>query len=126
MVYGLMGGYLVLFPRGRLRFGYMIFAVGHASAGTFSVYAWIVAALYLGIDLVSLFTGLQPHISHTAHLAGFFVGVVGTLCMKRLNFIASDAGTEFSIFTKMALKSKGPTEKNRAWRQRIESARKDD
>ncbi|MEE2755514.1 MAG: rhomboid family intramembrane serine protease [Myxococcota bacterium] len=126
MVYGLMGGYLVLFPKGKLRFGYMIFMIAYVRAGTVRVYAWIVATLYLGIDILSIFTGLQPHVSHMAHLAGFIAGVLGTICMKRLNFIAEDAGIEFAVSTQSALRSKTMSKTTVPWTGRIESARKID
>lgn len=126
MVYGLMGGYLVLFPKGKLRFGYMIFMVTFVRAGTVRVYAWIIATLYLGIDVISIFTGLQPHVSHMAHLAGFGAGVLGTICMRRLNFIAEDGGIEFAVATQSALRGPTTSETAGAWARRIQSARKDD
>lgn len=85
---GVMGGYLLMFPRARVD----VIAIIIIFIKRFTLSAWIVLALWLGVQLVNtwLTYGAESGVAYMAHTAGFLAGIVMTvpLFLRR-------GGTEF-------------------------------
>lgn len=78
---GVLGGYLLLFPRARIDvlFIFVIFF------RVFSISAWIVLGVWFGLQLLNSASGAEDGVAYLAHVGGFVAGVVLTLpaLMKR-------------------------------------------
>ncbi len=80
-VAGVMGGYLLLYPRARvdvLLFFVVFFRV-------FALRAWIVLALWFGLQLFAGFStpGAEADVAYWAHIGGFLAGLALTLPVWR-------------------------------------------
>ena len=80
----LMGAYLVLFPRARLR--YLIVSKRLTSP------AWAFLIIWLGLQFLSLLSGgeAEDGVAYSAHIGGFVLGAVCALCWKELYTGADD------------------------------------
>ncbi len=72
---GVLGGYLLLFPRARIDvlFIFVIFF------RVFSISAWIVLGVWFGLQLLNSASGAEDGVAYLAHVGGFVAGVVLTL-----------------------------------------------
>jgi membrane associated rhomboid family serine protease len=72
---GVLGGYLLLFPRARIDvlFIFVIFF------RVFSIAAWVVLGVWFGLQLWSSASGATDGVAYLAHVGGFVAGVVLTL-----------------------------------------------
>jgi len=95
MVYGLMGAYLVCYPKTKIGLGYLIWMFVFVRAGVARVPAWLLFSLYVGGDLWALSWRSGGHVAHYAHVVGFAVGILGAMVAKKYHLVAEDAGIEF-------------------------------
>lgn len=74
---GLLGGYLILYPKNRIRAFIMIFFQ--------PVFFWVPAYLYIGIWFLYqlLYIGTPTSIAFLAHIGGFTAGIILILFLKR-------------------------------------------
>lgn len=89
---GVLGGYLVLFPKARvdvLFFFVVFFRI-------FAIPAWIVLGFWFGLQLLHGLDGTQDGVAYLAHVGGFLAGLVlGGLALLRRGgrvFWAGNAG----------------------------------
>ncbi len=74
---GVLGGYLMLFPRARIDvlFIFVIFF------RVFSIQAWIVLGVWFGFQLLNGFGAVQDGVAYLAHVGGFVAGAAITLIL---------------------------------------------
>ncbi|HOC03505.1 MAG TPA: rhomboid family intramembrane serine protease, partial [bacterium] len=81
---GVLGAYLVLFPKDKITFWYYVFAIFTVYTGTFDMfsYAWI--SLWFIQQLIGLITsmGSTSGIAFGAHIGGFLAGMGIALLVK--------------------------------------------
>lgn len=79
---GVLAGYLILFPRNRVRvlMGFFVMHIG----------AWLVLGLWIATQLISGYTDLfrttaseEGGIAYMAHIGGFFAGLILTFFLRR-------------------------------------------
>lgn len=66
---GVLGGYIVLFPRKKIRFWFLLFF-------TISVPAFIAVGLWFILQLVNGFSGSTGGTAYAAHIGGFIAGLL--------------------------------------------------
>lgn len=69
---GVLGGYLVLFPRARIDV-LVIFVIFFR---VFSIPAWVVLGVWFGLQMLSGFGNAEDGVAYFAHIGGFVAGVV--------------------------------------------------
>lgn len=71
---GVMGGYLLMFPRARVD----VIAIIIILIKRFTIPAWVVLVLWFGVQLFSGYTtfGAEDGVAYMAHIAGFVAGLV--------------------------------------------------
>ena len=69
---GVMGGYLLLFPRARVD----VIAIIIIIIKRFTIPAWVLLAVWFGIQIVSSLLGADRGVAYMAHIAGFIAGIV--------------------------------------------------
>ncbi|ATQ55528.1 rhomboid family intramembrane serine protease [Paracoccus yeei] len=69
---GVMGGYLLLFPRARID----VIAIIIVFIKRFTLPAWVVLMLWFGIQLFSGYAMLDDGVAYVAHIGGFLAGGV--------------------------------------------------
>ena len=72
---GVMGGYLLLFPRARVD----VIAIIIIIIRRFTIPAWVLLLAWFGIQLVASVTGAEDGVAYVAHAAGFVAGIVLTV-----------------------------------------------
>ncbi|MCZ7648392.1 MAG: rhomboid family intramembrane serine protease [Planctomycetota bacterium] len=89
-IFGVMGMYMFLFPRNRVKFFYFFFIL----MGTFHLSAaWAIGYFFLSELLLSYFSlalWLESGIGHLAHAGGFASGFVLAAVLLRLGLIRDD------------------------------------
>ena len=86
---GLLGAFVVGYPRTRVRvvWGMWPFGLGHAY-----VPAWLLIPAWLLMQLAFALIGLDEGVAHWAHVGCFAVGVAGAIVMHRFGWVIEDAG----------------------------------
>ena len=74
---GVLGGYVVLFPRNKIR----AFMMAYFRPYFFSIPAWAYAFFWFFYQL--LYAGTPTSIAYTAHIGGFIAGIILVLLFKR-------------------------------------------
>ncbi len=77
---GVMGGYLLLFPRNKVRviFIYMLIAVpAYVAIGV-----WIVFQFINGLGSIAVAEGVVGGVAYAAHIGGFFAGMILALVLR--------------------------------------------
>lgn len=69
---GVMGGYLLMFPRARVD----VIAIIIVIIRRFTIPAWVLLLAWFGIQLVSGAIGAEDGVAYVAHAAGFLAGIV--------------------------------------------------
>ena len=69
---GVMGGYLLMFPRARVD----VIAIIIIIIKRFTIPAWVLLAVWFGIQIVSSLVGADRGVAYIAHIAGFIAGIV--------------------------------------------------
>ena len=69
---GVMGGYLLMFPRARVD----VIAIVIIIIRRFTIPAWVLLAVWLGLQVFSGAAMLQDGVAYIAHIAGFIAGLV--------------------------------------------------
>lgn len=69
---GVMGGYLLMFPRARVD----VIAIIIIIIKRFTIPAWVLLAVWFGIQIVSSVIGADRGVAYMAHIAGFIAGIV--------------------------------------------------
>lgn len=93
---GLMGAFLVGYPRTKIKIGYFVWFALKPRLGTFDVPAWFALPLWAGIELVSALL-VPPEgggVAYWAHVGGFVCGAVLALAARKSGLVATDAGFE--------------------------------
>ncbi|SIO05405.1 rhomboid family intramembrane serine protease [Vannielia litorea] len=74
---GVMGGYLLLYPRARIDVLFIIVIIPKV----WPIPAWIVLAVWFGLQLANgaMTVGSGGGVAYWAHVGGFIAGVIGTL-----------------------------------------------
>lgn len=72
---GVMGGYLLLFPRARVD----VIAIIIILIRRFTIPAWVVLCAWFGLQLVSVVFLPEDGVAYNAHSAGFLAGILLTL-----------------------------------------------
>lgn len=74
---GLLGGYLILFPKNRIRAFLMVVY--------YPLLFWVPAYFYVGFwfFLQLLYVGIPSSIAYSAHIGGFVAGILLVLLLKR-------------------------------------------
>jgi len=77
---GVLGAYVLLFPRSRITFWYYIFVFYRIYSGTFDVFAWFWILLWFIQQAVGMITSMHSSatggIAFGAHVGGFLAGVL--------------------------------------------------
>lgn len=86
---GLLGAFVVGYPRTRIRVLWAMwpFGFGHAY-----VRAWLLIPAWALLQLAWALFDLDQGVAHWAHIGGFAVGAVGAVGMHRLGWVIEDAG----------------------------------
>ena len=71
-VAGVMGGYLLLFPKARVDVVYFLGII----FGVFPVRAWIVLGIWFGLQIYNVSSDSSGGVAYWAHIGGFLTGVV--------------------------------------------------
>lgn len=69
---GVMGGYLLLFPKARVD----VIAIIIIFIKRFTIPAWVLLLLWFGLQLVATLTATDDGVAYIAHAAGFLAGMV--------------------------------------------------
>lgn len=69
---GVMGGYLLMFPRARVD----VIAIIIVIIRRFTIPAWVLLLAWFGIQIVSSAIGAEDGVAYVAHAAGFLAGIV--------------------------------------------------
>ncbi len=69
---GVMGGYLLMFPRARVD----VIAIIIVFIKRFTIPAWVLLAVWFGLQLVSTFAMRGDGVAYIAHIGGFVAGAV--------------------------------------------------
>ncbi|WP_026155287.1 rhomboid family intramembrane serine protease [Paracoccus sp. N5] len=69
---GVMGGYLLMFPRARVD----VIAIIIVIIRRFTIPAWVLLLAWFGIQLVSGAIGTEDGVAYVAHAGGFLAGIV--------------------------------------------------
>lgn len=69
---GVMGGYLLLFPRARVD----VIAIIIVIIKRFTIPAWVLLMVWFGLQIFSGLSGVDDGVAYVAHAAGFVAGVV--------------------------------------------------
>jgi rhomboid family protein len=98
----LMGAYLALFPRARIKL--FVFLGGFGAP--FAAPAWLFLFYWGGLELLSLLfgSGDADHVAYAVHVGGFIAGVMGAMIWKVAYPYAEE---RLSEFTRSALEKKG-------------------
>jgi membrane associated rhomboid family serine protease len=86
---GMLGAFVVGYPKTRVRLLYGIFPIG---MGHVYLRAWLLIPIWAAIQVLWAFVDLGDGTAHWAHVGGFFVGVAAAIVMKRLDWVIEDAG----------------------------------
>lgn len=87
---GVLGAYLILFPRAKIIFWYFYIIMFRIFTGKFRVPAWLVLGVWFVEQLVSAYLGLakansmQGGVAFFAHVGGFLSGVLVMLLFREL------------------------------------------
>jgi membrane associated rhomboid family serine protease len=83
---GLLGGYLILFPRAQVRvllfFG-PFYALGRVAA-LFVIFGWFVLQVFRGAGSINSALASDSGVAYVAHIAGFLVGLTATAAVRQL------------------------------------------
>lgn len=85
---GLLGAFVVLYPRTRVQMGYLIWFVLYLRKGVFLMPAWAAIPLWAGQQLVGAAFFVDDGVAYGAHIGGFAVGVLGGIVAFALGFAA--------------------------------------
>jgi membrane associated rhomboid family serine protease len=90
----LMGAYLTLFPRARVK---MIF-LNLPFFKRFSLPAWVFLFYWIGLQVLSvvLGSGSSDHVAYAVHVGGFMTGVLASMAWKVTFPLADDKLAEFN------------------------------
>lgn len=69
---GVMGGYLLMFPRARVD----VIAIIIVFIKRFTIPAWVLLAVWFGLQLISTFAMRDDGVAYIAHIGGFVAGAV--------------------------------------------------
>lgn len=86
---GLLGAFVVGYPRTRVR---VLYAVWPFGVGHFYIRAWLLIPLWALLQLLWALVGADDGVAYWAHLGGFAVGVGAAIAMKKLGWVIEDAG----------------------------------
>jgi membrane associated rhomboid family serine protease len=102
---GLLGAYLVLYWSQPSKFAYLLPIPMKRMAGFFFAPTWLMAVLFIFVDLSMLPYELsgRSSVGHSVHLLGAFFGAATTLMLKKLNLIKTDAIVKPSNTYRMAV-----------------------
>ncbi|MCX7705990.1 MAG: rhomboid family intramembrane serine protease [bacterium] len=77
---GVLGAYVILFPKSRVTFWYYLFAFFRIYSGTFDLFAWFWISLWFIQQLVGMFMNMNSSatagIAFGAHVGGFLAGLL--------------------------------------------------
>ncbi|MGC9066281.1 MAG: rhomboid family intramembrane serine protease [Candidatus Ratteibacteria bacterium] len=83
---GVLGAYLVLFPRSNITFWYSIFAFYRVYSGTFDIFAWFWISIWFVQQLVGMLVNTNvtavSGVAFGAHVGGFLAGIAIGLLTK--------------------------------------------
>ncbi len=88
---GLIGAFVVSYPRSRIRIGYFAWIL-RFFVGSFLVPAWIVIPLWGLSELAQALLGANEGVANWAHVGGFACGIVAGGIGRVMGWIAVDAG----------------------------------
>lgn len=90
-VAGLLGAFLVGYPRTKIRFVYagLFFRF---FAGKIDLAAWVVLPLWAGLELFDALLDDGSGVAHWAHVGGFLCGAITAFVAKKMLWVAEDAG----------------------------------
>jgi membrane associated rhomboid family serine protease len=93
---GVLGAYLVLFPKGKITFWYYIFAIFTVYRGTFDIFSYVWISLWFIQQLIGMIISIgstsASGIAFGAHIGGFLAGMGIALIVKliqRARYISS-------------------------------------
>ncbi|MCM8816311.1 MAG: rhomboid family intramembrane serine protease [Candidatus Omnitrophica bacterium] len=76
---GVLGAYLMLFPRSRITFWYYLFAFFRIYSGTFEIFAWFWISFWFIQQIIGMFANMNSTatagIAFGAHVGGFLAGI---------------------------------------------------
>jgi len=93
---GVVGAYMILFPKSRITFWYYMFAFFRIFSGTFDIFAWFWISLWFFQQIVGMLMNINSTesagIAFGAHVGGFLAGMGIALIVKliqRARYISS-------------------------------------
>lgn len=93
---GLMGAFLVGYPRTKIKIAYLFWVTLRPRFGSTLVPAWVVLPLWAIVELGSALVSPPEGggVAYWAHVGGFVAGAVLALLARRFRLVATDAGYE--------------------------------
>ena len=93
-VAGLIGAYIVSYPKSRIRLGYFFLILFKPVYGSWYVRAWIVIPLWAGMELASALLMSGDGVAYWAHVGGFGCGLVVGIVSRLMGWVAVDDGRQ--------------------------------
>ncbi|MGF1467922.1 MAG: rhomboid family intramembrane serine protease, partial [Sandaracinaceae bacterium] len=90
-VFGLLGAFVVGYPRTRIRIFYFLWAF-RPFVGTWLAPALVVFPLWALVEVFYAMVGVSSGVAHWAHVGGFLVGVMAAVVARQLRLVAGDDG----------------------------------
>lgn len=94
---GLIGAYVVGYPRSKIRLAYFVLLLYRPFFGTWLVPALIVIPLWVAMELISAVGGTSDGVAYWAHVGGFAVGAVAAVIARLSGLVAVDAGYDVDM-----------------------------
>jgi len=91
-VAGLIGAYVVSYPRSKIRLGYFFLLIIKPIYGSWFVPAWIVIPLWAGVELLNAVLLSGDGVAYWAHVGGFAFGVLVGVISRLAGWVAVDDG----------------------------------
>lgn len=88
-VSGILGAFVVGYPRTRIRVLYFAIPIGF---GHLYMPAWLLIPLWAALQLLWALIDDGGGVAHWAHVGGFAIGIVAAIVMKKLDWVIADAG----------------------------------
>jgi membrane associated rhomboid family serine protease len=94
-IMGIVGVFLVLYPRNDVRVGYFFLFIRFLRIGVWEVSSYWIIIFYMLQDLVgTLLAGGGGGVAYTCHLVGAGCGIAATAALVRIGLVKSDLGEQ--------------------------------
>lgn len=95
---GLIGAFVVCYPRSRIKLAYVGLIVFKPIYGVKDIPAWLVIPIWAGTELLYAVLDFQDGTAYWAHVGGFACGLIVGGAARLMGLVAVDAGHEPELF----------------------------